>query len=200
VSPVPILMVTAMGAESDIVRGLETGADDYLTKPFSPRELQARVNAMFRRPRVGLADASPAVGAVRAEPTPVQGQALPTSNGEAADGSDESMVTLGRVAVDTESRTVTLDGAEVELTRTEFDLLATLIGAPRRVWGRDVLLRSLWGEGWSGEEHLVEVHIGNLRRKLGRAAQPATPLPFIRTVRGVGYRMEDPAQLHLPNG
>jgi DNA-binding response OmpR family regulator len=99
-------------------------------------------------------------------------------------------VALGRVVVDTESRTVTVDAAEVDLTRTEFDLLTTLLSAPRRVWSRAVLLDSLWGPGWS-EEHLVEVHVGNLRRKLSRLGPDGLRAP-IRTVRGVGYRMEEP--------
>ena len=99
------------------------------------------------------------------------------------------MVTLGRLSVDVEGRSVTVDGEEVELTRTEFDLLATMVRAPRRVWGRDVLLRLVWGDGWSADDHLVEVHVGNMRRKLSRVGAGGA---FVRTVRGVGYRMEEP--------
>jgi DNA-binding response OmpR family regulator len=100
------------------------------------------------------------------------------------------VVTLGRLAVDLESRTVVVDETEVELTRTEFELLAAMVAAPRRVWARDVLLRLVWGEDWAADEHLVEVHVGNMRRKLGRAAGSTS---LIRTVRGVGYRMEEPS-------
>ena len=102
------------------------------------------------------------------------------------------MLTLGRLTVDLESRAVAVDGDEVELTRTEFDLLATMVRAPRRVWGRDVLMRIVWGDGWAADEHLVEVHVGNMRRKLAR---PAAAAAFIRTVRGVGYRMEEPGSV-----
>ncbi|MGN6753516.1 MAG: response regulator transcription factor [Intrasporangium sp.] len=184
-----IVMISARVDEIDRLIGLETGADDYLTKPFSPRELHARVNAMFRRPRQsnGSTPDRPTAGV---SPTAAQAP-------EPAEAPDESLVTLGRISVDTDSRIAAIDGQEVELTRTEFDLLATRIDKPRRVWGRDVLLRTIWGEGWTEDEHLVEVHVGNLRRKLGRAATPAAPMPFIRTVRGVGYRMEDPAQLDV---
>jgi DNA-binding response OmpR family regulator len=185
-----IVMISARVDEIDRLIGLETGADDYLTKPFSPRELHARVNAMFRRPR--RSSGSTTEQPPQSPSTPPGGGTHPTEGTEAA---EEALVTLGRISVDHDGRSAAIDGREVELTRTEFDLLATMIAKPRRVWGRDVLLRTIWGAGWTEDEHLVEVHVGNLRRKLGRAATPAAPLPFIRTVRGVGYRMEDPAQL-----
>ena len=187
-----IIIISARVDEVDRLIGLEIGADDYLTKPFSPRELAARVNAMFRRPRASQGSID--------QPTPAGGHAsaktpVPVSPSEPHATTDGSDIVLGRISVDTDSRTASIDENEVELTRTEFDLLATMIAKPRRVWGRDVLLRTIWGDGWTDDEHLVEVHVGNLRRKLGRAAKPTAPLPFIRTVRGVGYRMEDPAQL-----
>jgi DNA-binding response OmpR family regulator len=171
ISDAYVVLISARTDEVDRLMGLETGADDYLTKPFSPRELQARVAAMFRRPRA-------------AAPAPT---AATDSSSE-----PEGVVTLGRLAVDLESRSVRVDQTEVELTRTEFELLATMVSAPRRVWARDVLLRLVWGDDWAADEHLVEVHVGNMRRKLGRAAGSAS---LIRTVRGVGYRMEEPTAI-----
>jgi DNA-binding response OmpR family regulator len=185
-----IVMISARVDEVDRLIGLEIGADDYLTKPFSPRELTARVNAMFRRPRQSPAAPARTISD-EAAPSAAASASAPQSPADAG----ESVLTLGRIALDTDSRTAELDGDEVDLTRTEFDLLATMITKPRRVWPRDTLLRTIWGEGWTDDEHLVEVHVGNLRRKLSKAAAPAPPVPFIRTVRGVGYRMEDPAQL-----
>jgi DNA-binding response OmpR family regulator len=170
-------MISARTDEIDRLVGLETGADDYLTKPFSPRELQARVTAMFRRPR-----------------TTVDPSEHPRGNGSADGPRQPHRIRHGRLVVDTETRTTFVDDHEVELTRTEFDLLSILIGAPRRVWPRPVLIEAVWGGGWANEEHLVEVHVGNLRRKLTRAAT-AGPATFIRTVRGVGYRLEDPHPL-----
>ncbi len=190
ISDAYVVMISGRSEEVDRLIGLEIGADDYLTKPFSPRELQARVTAMFRRPRVAAPQASvvdlrsrfPAA----ASPSPGAVSEAPSA---AAQADSSEVVTLGRLAVDLESRAVTVDGSEVELTRTEFDLLATMVRAPRRVWARDVLLRTVWGEGWGADEHLVEVHVGNMRRKLGRVGGTSG---FIRTVRGVGYRMEEP--------
>ncbi|WP_230208919.1 response regulator transcription factor [Nostocoides sp. HKS02] len=175
VSDAYIVLISGRTDEVDRLMGLETGADDYLTKPFSPRELQARVTAMFRRPR------RPTAWTTRAAYPDAQ-----TADGAAGDG----VVVLGKLAVDLESRSVTVDETDVELTRTEFELLAVMVGAPRRVWARDVLLRRVWGEDWGTDEHLVEVHVGNLRRKLGGATGSAS---LIRTVRGVGYRMEEPS-------
>lgn len=163
-----IVMVTARIDEIDRLIGLETGADDFMSKPFSPRELQARIAAMFRRPRSSPTGATPSV--LESEPA-----------GE--------IFVHGPLHVDVEGRTATLDGVETILTRTEFDLLATLLSSPRRVWTREVLLRSVWGDDWASDHHLVEVHMGNLRRKLGDSGQKSR---FIRTVRGVGYRMELP--------
>jgi two-component system, OmpR family, response regulator len=155
-----VVMLTARPDEIDRLMGLEIGADDYLTKPFSPRELRARIAAMLRRPRS-------TAGADAAEPA-------------------AELVCHGGLEVDLEGRLVMLDGVELELTRTEFDLLATLLSGPRRVWPRETLLRTVWGTDWVSDGHLVEVHMANLRRKLGDDPRSGR---YIRTVRGVGYRL-----------
>ena len=155
-----VVMLTARSDEVDTVVGLSVGADDYVTKPFSPRELMARIQAMLRRPRAA------------------------TSDGGVA--SHDATREFGALAIDPVGRDVWLDGDLVALTRTEFDLLATLSARPRMAFSRAQLIEAVWGATWVGDEHLVDVHIGHLRRKLyDDAASPR----FIRTVRGVGYRM-----------
>ncbi|MEO7260225.1 MAG: response regulator transcription factor [Jatrophihabitantaceae bacterium] len=156
-----VVMLTARPDEIDRLMGLEIGADDYLTKPFSPRELRARIAAMLRRPR--------------------------SAGGSVAElGSAPESVRHGGLEVDIEGRLALLDGVELDLTRTEFDLLATLLSGPRRVWPRETLLRTVWGTDWVSDGHLVEVHMANLRRKLGDDPRSGR---YIRTVRGVGYRL-----------
>ncbi|MDR6622418.1 response regulator transcription factor [Sinomonas atrocyanea] len=176
VSDAYVMMITGRADEIDELMGLQIGADDYISKPFSPRTVQARVEAMFRRPRTAVpASAVPSQEATVAAAAPAPGG---------------SRLAHGALEVDVDARLVLLDGEELALTRTEFDLLVLLIGAPRRVWTREMLLRSVWGDEWASDEHLVEVHVGNLRRKLGdRGKAPR----FIRTVRGVGYGMVAPA-------
>jgi DNA-binding response OmpR family regulator len=159
-----LIMLTARTDEVDKLIGLSMGADDYLTKPFSPRELMARVAAMLRRPR-----------------PPRQQQ--PTSH---PDGRHNDARTFGSLTVDAVGRDVWLDGVPVPLTRTEFDLLATLSGQPRVAFSRRQLIDAVWGPEWVSDEHLVDVHIGHLRRKLDDDANESK---FVRTVRGVGYRM-----------
>jgi DNA-binding response OmpR family regulator len=153
-----VIMLTARTEEIDKLIGLSVGADDYLTKPFSPRELVARVKVMMRRPRTGS----------------------PTEAGQAA------VRRFGQLAIDPQSREVQLAGVPVELTRTEFDILETLSGRPRLAFSRNQLIEHVWGIGWVGDEHLVDVHVGNTRRKL--RDDPANP-HYILTIRGVGYRM-----------
>jgi len=162
ISEAYIVMLTGRPDEIDRLVGLETGADDYLTKPFSPRELRARVAALMRRPRRRQAPPKP-------EDTDTGG-----------------VLRHGALEVDLEGRLALLNGAELDLTRTEFDLLATLLSGPRRVWARETLLRMVWGHEWASDGHLVEVHMGNLRRKLGDDPRNGR---YIRTVRGVGYRL-----------
>jgi DNA-binding response OmpR family regulator len=153
-----VVMLTARSEEVDTLIGLSVGADDYMTKPFSPRVLMARVQAMMRRPR------------------------QPEKPADALEGAR----TFGALVIDPLGRDVWLDGGLLSLTRTEFDLLATLSERPRMAFSRRQLIGAVWGPTWVGDEHLVDVHIGHLRRKLD---DDATQGRFIRTVRGVGYRM-----------
>lgn len=167
-----IVMITARVEEIERVIGLEIGADDFIIKPFSPREVRARVAAMFRRPR-GITDqATPTADAEPSTPEPADG--------------DDAVVAHGPLSVDIEGRVASLHGEELPLTRIEFDLLATLITGPRRVWTRESLLARVWGDGWTDDHHLVEVHIRNLRKKLGENTREPK---YIKTVRGVGYRL-----------
>ena len=157
-----VLMLTARAEEVDLLIGLAVGADGYMAKPFSPRELVARVQAMLRFPRTAPAVVEPASAA------------------------EESVRRLAELEVDEESREVRVDGAVVDLTRTEFDLLAALASRPGRVLQRETLLREVWQTDWEGNLRLVEAHMSNLRRKLVAAGLNS---PEIRTVRGVGYRL-----------
>ena len=149
-----VIVVTARKDEIDTLIGLSVGADDYITKPFSVRELVARVGVLLRRPR----GASTQVAAT---------------------------LRLGDLTVDTHAREVRLADSQIQLTRTEFDLLATFLGQPRRAFDRRALIEAVWGVDWVGDEHLVDTHIAHLRRKLG---DDASNPRFIETVRGVGYR------------
>jgi DNA-binding response OmpR family regulator len=158
-----VLMLTARDDEVDKIVGLSVGADDYVTKPFSPRELVARVQAMLRRART------------RPAPTPV-----PTERGQ-----DQALV-VGNLVVDEAAREVRLGGEPVLLTRIEFDLLAALAAHPHLVLSRRQLVEMVWDTAWTGDAHLVDVHIGRIRKKLGDEAASSK---FIHTVRGIGYRM-----------
>jgi DNA-binding response OmpR family regulator len=152
----PVLFVTARDDEVDRVLGLELGADDYVTKPFSPRELVARVRAVLRR-------AAPSAGP--------------------SDAPGEGVLRSGPVSLDRQRRTVALDGAPVALTTTEFDLLAHLMRRPGRVSSREELLGDVWGYPPGTPTRTVDVHVAQLRGKLGGALR-------LRTVRGVGYAVE----------
>ncbi len=143
-----ILMLTARSEEIDRIVGLSVGADDYLVKPFSPRELVARVKALLRRPRLSAPAQQP-----------------------------EDLV------VDVARRTVTAHGQSVTLTTTEFDILAALARDPGIVISRSQLLDRVWGPEFVGDDHLVDVHVANLRHKIGDG--------FIDTIRGVGYRLSE---------
>lgn len=153
-----VLMLTAKAEEIDRIIGLEVGADDYLTKPFSPRELVARVRAMLRRPRSGAAPEALDV------PAPQR---------------------FGTLLIDHARHEVTCDGEVVPLTALEFSLLTTLASYPGRIFTRTQILEQVWGTDYFGDDHVVDVHIANLRKKIGDdAADPQ----YIETVRGVGYR------------
>ncbi|MCC2592497.1 response regulator transcription factor [Tessaracoccus sp. OS52] len=152
-----ILMLTARVDEVDRLIGLSVGADDYLTKPFSPRELVARVKTVLRRPR-----------------RPPNGAA------------GEPWREFGGLRVDPGGRDAWVGEELVLLTRTEFDILDVLSSRPNLALSRRQIIDEVWGPGWVGDDHVVDVHVANLRKKLGDP--PAEPA-YILTVRGVGYRM-----------
>lgn len=145
----PIIMLTARDEEVDRIAGLEVGADDYVPKPFSPRELVARVKAVLRR--------------------------------AGHSGQGEDMLMVGSVEMIASAREVRVDGREVDLTQREFDLLEFLLRHTGQVVSRERLLESVWGFASPGETRTVEVHIAQLRKKLGRPE-------LIRTIRGIGYK------------
>ncbi|HEX5448911.1 MAG TPA: response regulator transcription factor [Gaiellaceae bacterium] len=150
-SRTPVLMLTARDEEVDRIVGLELGADDYMTKPFSPRELVARVRAILRR--------------TEPEPQPLH--------------------ELGDVVIDTRRKSVTVAGEPVQLRTLEFELLAALAETPDRVISRDELLKRVWGTTFPSGTRTVDVHVAQVRKKLGRP-------DLIATVRGSGYRLRPP--------
>src|SRR3954464_13975608 len=158
----PIVMLTARGTEMDRIVGLELGADDYVVKPFSGPEVIARIRAVLRRSKRSDASETPS------EPA-----------------------TVGGLKVHYGARRATLDGAEIELSRKEFDLLAELVRNAGRVVSRDDLMDRVWDENWFGSTKTLDVHVRWLRGKLGETADNAT---YLQTVRGVGFRFRAPEE------
>lgn len=158
---VPVLMLTARGEETDIVLGLEVGAEDYLTKPFRMRELAARVRAILRRSEL---DRGGGPGQIGAEPG--------------------ATITIGMVSVSSNMRHAALDGEELDLTPKEFELLSLFFEHPGRAFSREYLLDKIWGDDVYVTDRTVDTHVQRLRKKLGDHAD------MIRTVWGIGYKLQ----------
>jgi DNA-binding response OmpR family regulator len=156
-----VIMLTARTEEVDRIVGLSTGADDYLTKPFSPGELVARIRAMLRRSRTGTREAA----------------------------EEDAPMKFGELTIDLARREVQLRDEQVSLTALQFDLLATLASRPGLVFSREQLLERVWGDDYFGGDHVVDVHVANLRKKV--EDDPSSPR-YVQTVRGVGYRFRRP--------
>ncbi len=165
-SRVPIIMLTARGEETDKVVGLELGADDYIVKPFSAREVAARIRAVLRR----------------------AGETAPSP------GANETAAALqvGDLHLDASKRRATLDGDELDLTRKEFELLELLMREAGSVITRERLIDEVWDVNWFGSTKTLDVHVSGLRRKLGD--DPSSPR-YLHTVRGVGFRFSGPEEL-----
>ena len=160
----PVLMLTSKSSEIDRVLGLEIGADDYVTKPFSVREVVARIKALFRR---------------------VEAFSGPSGNVEVE---DKNNVTFGNLKVDIDTHKVSIEGRSIDLTAREFELLQHFVRRPGRVYSRAQLLDMVWGYGHEGYEHTVNSHINRLRAKI--EIDPANP-EYILTIWGVGYKFND---------
>lgn len=170
----PIIVLTSRDDEADRVAALETGADDYVTKPFSTREIVARVRAVLRR-------VAPPAPLGTAPPPAATAPAASTSVSAAASASPP-------LSIDEATRRAYVHDREVELTRVEFDLLACLLAAPGRVFTRAQLIDRVWGDGFAITDRTIDSHVKGLRRKVESAGgNPA----FVETVRGVGYRVTD---------
>jgi two-component system response regulator ResD len=167
-SQTPILILTARGDEEERINGLELGADDYLVKPFSPRELVSRVRAILRR--VGT----------RGEHVTEK----PASPSEIKPNHD--LLRFPGLTIDRPARRVEVNGREVALTPTEFDMLALMAGSPNRVFTREVLMNQIWGYDYLGDGHTIDVHISALRKKI----ETEQGQRYIKTVWRVGYRFE----------
>ncbi len=157
----PVIMLTAKGEEFDKVLGLEMGADDYIAKPFSVRELQARLKAILRR---------------------VDDQK------DENDKKEIKKISIHGLEIGLETRTVTMNGQEIEMSHKEFELLKLLAENPGRVYSRDILLEKIWGYEYIGETRTVDVHIRHIRKKIEE--DDSNPL-FIKTVRGYGYKFRE---------
>jgi DNA-binding response OmpR family regulator len=169
-SNTPILMLTARIAEDDRITGLDLGADDYLSKPFNPRELVSRVRAILRR--------------VNNQQNMEASASSATSNGMSEGKS--SVLRFPGLMIDLLARRVEVNGKEIALTPTEFDLLALLAKSPERVFTREVLMNQVWGYDYLGDGHTIDVHMSALRKKI----EGASGLRHIKTVWRVGYRFE----------
>ncbi len=164
-SNTPILMLTARGDEEDRIQGLDLGADDYLVKPFSPRELVSRVRAILRR---------------------VENQEGAQTPGDVQNSSTRSVLHFPDLAIDLPARRVEVNHSEVTLTPTEFDLLALLAQSPDRVYTREMLMNKIWGYDYYGDGHIIDVHISALRKKI----EANSEYRYIKTVWRVGYKFD----------
>jgi DNA-binding response OmpR family regulator len=156
VSTIPIILLTARSDETDKIVGLELGADDYVTKPFSPREVVARIKTIMRR-------------------------------GNPNQQENQSEITIGAITVDKNTRSVTRENFPIQLTKTEFDILVTLMESPEQVFTRDQIIDKVLGYTYEGFERTIDAHVRNLRKKI----EPDANNPnYIKTVFGVGYKIE----------
>ncbi|MCY7400448.1 MAG: response regulator transcription factor [Nocardioides sp.] len=170
-----IVIVSARSEEVDKLIGLEVGADDFVLKPFSPRELRARVAALFRRPRNG----APVVEEAASRPFHVPAPSQPMDEPSTVDCGAGLVINSGR-------REVEVNGAIVELTRIEYDVLDYLASHLSRVCTREEMVLAIWSSALTHDHHLVDVHVANLRGKLRRHSDAT----WIHTIRGIGYRMD----------
>lgn len=170
-----IVIVSARSDEVDKLIGLEVGADDFVLKPFSPRELRARVAALFRRPRSGATAEEASVSHVPHVPSPSQPADEPTTINAGAG-----------LVINSARREVQVDGAIVDLTRIEYDVLEYLANHLSRVCTREEMVMAIWSSALTHDHHLVDVHVANLRGKLRRHSDAT----WIHTIRGIGYRMD----------
>ncbi len=168
-SKTPILMLTARSDEDDRINGLELGADDYLVKPFSPRELVSRVRAILRRTSSSQ-----------------ESSEQPATTASPAKSEKKSILYFPGLFVDLPARRVEINGKEIALTPTEFDLLALMAQSPDRVFTREMLMNKVWGYDYLGDGHTIDVHISSLRKKI--ETEPGQR--YIKTVWRVGYRFE----------
>ncbi|RYB93943.1 response regulator transcription factor [Nocardioides oleivorans] len=182
-----IVIVSARSDEVDKLIGLEVGADDFVLKPFSPRELRARVAALFRRPRSGAATEEPAAQAPHV-PSP------------ARPADEPSTISCGAgLVINSARREVQVDGTIVDLTRIEYDVLEYLATHLSRVCTREEMVLAIWSSALTHDHHLVDVHVANLRGKLRRHSAAT----WIHTIRGIGYRMDredDPRERRAGGG